>query len=439
MRCGGRRSDDEAQRSGNCRVLDLLLAGARQVSFTYQFLDCLGPRIDQQPVSMETSSLIARIGGQWAGQELQRSFQREVAALLHRGNNTSFPGAQPVSFTGDHLQELKTQDYYVCEKTDGLRYLLYLTNDGENDIHYLIDRKNDYYYVPGLHFPHHEDKTFEKFHIDTILDGELVEDKYPNRPSVIKFLVFDCLNLDGQSLMQRPLDKRLAYFKSHVLGPYKEMFKQHPDRPRPFVLEDKTTEFSYGLEKMFKEIIPKVKQLHGNDGLIFTCRNTPYKTGTDEHILKWKPPSENTVDFLLQIQWSQVDPEPDDPDQSPQPDFHAMPSRFCLFIHQGSNEYSFVDDMHVELQEWEEFKTFGHPLQNIIVECFKDNEQRWRYYRFRHDKDNANHIRVYRAVIKSIQSHVTEDDLLNHAGEIRSAWKARDEERRRQMSVKREP
>lgn len=372
----------------------------------------------------DPDSLVARVGGQWAGEGLQRSFREEVAGLLGR-HNTSFPGSQPVSFSGKHIDELKSQDYYVCEKTDGLRYLMYLTDDNGKDIHYLIDRKNDYYYVPGLHFPHHEDKTFTRFHTATILDGELVEDKYPDRPAVIKFLVFDCLILDGMPLMQRPLDKRLGYFKNHVLQPYNAMFKEHPEYNRPFVLEDKVTEFSYGLEKMFKDIIPRVKQWHGNDGLIFTCKNTPYKSGTDEHILKWKPPQENTVDFLLHIDWAKSDPDPEDPDQSPQNDFHALPERCGLYIHHGRDEYAFVSNLHLEVEEWEEWKSLNRPLQDGIVECYQDDLHRWRFHRFRLDKDSANHVSVYRSVLESIESHVTEDDLLAQADDIRTAWKLR--------------
>ena len=317
--------------------------------------------MDHDRDAPENNPILRRINGVWAGQELQMTFRSEVAALLGRGRNHSFPGAQPVSFSAEHLQELKTQDYYVCEKTDGLRYLMYLTRDGPTDIHYLIDRRNDYWFVPNLHFPHHEDKAFARFHTDTLLDGELVEDRHPDGTSTIKFLVFDCLVLDGQILMQRTLDKRLAYFQTNVLRPYKDMYKKEPQRPQPFVLEDKVTEFSYGLEKMFKEIIPKVKQLHGNDGLIFTCRNTPYKTGTDEHILKWKPPSENTVDFLLHISYPEVDPDPSDPDPSSVPDYHAFPTHFGLFIHHGRDEYSHVDDLHVEPAEWESWKALNHP------------------------------------------------------------------------------
>lgn len=64
------------------------------------------------------------------------------------------------------------------------------------------------------------DTTFQSFHVDTIIDGELVLDREPNAPPkqdqgippgyVLKYLVFDCLVLDKKPLMHRTLDKRLA-------------------------------------------------------------------------------------------------------------------------------------------------------------------------------------------------------------------------------------
>lgn len=100
--------------------------------------------------------------------------------------------------------------YYLCEKSDGIRCLMYFSRDGDKEIHYLIDRKNEYYYVPELHFPMQNDATFQAFHTDTIIDGELVLDTVPPGKKVLKYLVFDCLIIDGKSVMERTLDKRLA-------------------------------------------------------------------------------------------------------------------------------------------------------------------------------------------------------------------------------------
>ncbi|KAK6432777.1 Dcp1p-Dcp2p decapping enzyme complex alpha subunit, partial [Oleoguttula sp. CCFEE 5521] len=55
----------------------------------------------------------------------------------------------------------------------------------------------------------------------------------------------------------------------------------------------------YAINFMFEEILPKLP--HGNGGLISACKARPYVSGTDQHILKWKPPYEKTIDFRLQI------------------------------------------------------------------------------------------------------------------------------------------
>jgi mRNA guanylyltransferase len=349
--------------------------------------------------------------------------------------------------------------------------LMWSTNERNRNIVYLIDRKNDYYYVPNLFFPHHLDKykdgVFEKFHDQTILDGELVEDRVPGQKSIFKFLVFDCLVMDGSVLMHRPLDKRLAYFKAHILEPWRVWYK-HVQRHDPahateilFEIEDKSTEFSYGLEKMFREVIPKVKQLHGNDGLIFTCKDSPYHPGTDPHILKWKPPEENTVDFLLHIDWQTFKPDPDDPDQTVQEDYLALPNDLSLYIftgdRQGAANYDRVASLFVTPDDWETMKSLEKPLQNAIVECYQEevagvrkssnlsentiqpqtngnsnggSTRRWRFHRVRDDKLEANHVSTYNSVIDSIEDHVTEEDLLRQSEEIRSCWKARDAARR---------
>jgi len=43
--------------------------------------------------------------------------------------------------------------------------------------------------------------------------------------------------------------------------------------------------------------VPKLD--HGNDGIIFTMNCCPYYPGTCGEIVKWKPASMNSVDFII--------------------------------------------------------------------------------------------------------------------------------------------
>ncbi|KAK2746085.1 Dcp1p-Dcp2p decapping enzyme complex alpha subunit [Myotisia sp. PD_48] len=373
--------------------------------------------------------------GMKAEPDLADQFRREVAHLLGRASK-SFPGAQPVSFSSAHIRELQEKDYYVCEKTDGIRCLMYFARGDPGsdtpEIHYLIDRKNDYRFVPGLHFPMPGDDTFQSFHVDTLVDGELVNDTYEDGSEQLKFLVFDCLVLDGTSLTHRTLDKRLAYFKEKVLKPYNAMYKKFPEekKHRVFAVEDKSTQFSYGIEMMFREIIPKVKKIHGNDGLIFTCRSTPYKIGTDEHTIKWKPPEENSIDFRMRLDFPTLEPDSEDEMNGvaePIVDYDAMPN-FYLFALMNRGEYKYFGSMFATEEEWEKLKALQKPLDDSIVECVQDKQGRWRFLRLRDDKDDANHISTVEKVLDSIMDRVTEDDLIAIAPAVKTAWKKRQAE-----------
>lgn len=49
-----------------------------------------------------------------------------------------FPGSQPVSFEKKHLTALEEEDYYVCEKSDGVRYLLYFVIPPTGPVAFLV-------------------------------------------------------------------------------------------------------------------------------------------------------------------------------------------------------------------------------------------------------------------------------------------------------------
>ncbi|KAL9041185.1 MAG: hypothetical protein Q9180_001446 [Flavoplaca navasiana] len=367
-------------------------------------------------------------GSKISGDKL-RALRQEVAKLLQR-SSTNFPGAQPVSFAAHHKFELQKQDYYVCEKSDGIRCLMYQTEDEttNQEAVYLIDRKNDYYLVPELHFPL-PDKDVTSYHVKTLVDGELVNDRLPNETMQLTYLVFDCLCLNGNSaLMHRTLDKRLAYFRENVFNPYKALYKKYPEEIQflPFIVDFKKMELGYGIEMMFRDVLPNLR--HGNDGLIFTCRNTPYQFGTDSHILKWKPPEENSIDFLLKLEFPTVQPDAEDLNDGftdPYSDYSAIP-RCKLLVSEGEGKYLHWADMFIEDAEWEKLVNLDEPLNDRVTECFKDGRGRWRFLRFRDDKTEANHISTVKSVIESIEDRVTKEDLIGAAKRIRDEWKKRE-------------
>ena len=219
------------------------------------------------------------------------------------------------------------------------------------------------------------------------------------------------------------------------------MFKQFPEKADIFAfrLEKKEVQRAYGAEMMFRDVLPKLK--HGNDGLIFTCVGTPYKSGTDEHIIKWKEAKENSIDFKLDLRFppaegllnGKINGVHDGGDgEDFEFDYDAFPT-FLLMIHLGGDREKEFGRMHVTEEEWEKMKTWAidhdDGLDGQIVECHKDAEGRWRFGRFRDDKLEANHVSTAEKVMQSIDDGVTQEDLIAAALDIKRSWKQREHDK----------
>lgn len=67
--------------------------------------------------------------------------------------------------------------------------------------------------------------------------------------------------------------------------------------------------------------------------------------------MKWKPPSENSIDFKLVLRFPPLATHPD------KPDFHAKPvfllHMWCGDV-RGQAKYELYDEMFVTDEEWEE-------------------------------------------------------------------------------------
>ncbi|KAH3666031.1 hypothetical protein OGAPHI_004220 [Ogataea philodendri] len=399
---------------------------------------------------MDQDRGVPEMPGNLVSEEVSSYLKSRVSQILRTRYN-SFPGSQPVSFTREHLTTLKNRDYLVCEKSDGLRcLLLVLINDdtGEEGT-FLIDRENQYYMVPGFHFPR-TNKNFDSSHNGTIVDGELVWSKNPTTGvKELRYLVFDCLAMDMNSVMHKNLWKRLYHAQHEFHKPYMELRRAFPDACAqfPFKLDFKNMTQPYKIRKIFQEM----KNLtYVSDGLILTCCDTPYIPGTDSHLLKWKPAEENTIDFKIKLEFP-IYVDEDLPKHDPNreyPDYDAKPV-IKLFAWKGKDEadnesvednikrndgeyinsfrgYEEWNQVTLTDDEWNQLKATGESFNGRIAEVRRNESGEWKILRFRDDKAHGNYIDVVMKVLKSIEDSVSREELVAAETEIRDRWLQRE-------------
>ncbi|KAJ2076916.1 Dcp1p-Dcp2p decapping enzyme complex alpha subunit [Coemansia sp. RSA 988] len=357
------------------------------------------------------SDVLPKIPGQQVSGSALYELRRLVGELSRTGRS-SFPGSQPVSFTRTYtLPELLSEDYFVCEKSDGVRVLVLMVVSSNGPQTYFITRKNEYYLAPYTCFPVPNNERFDQFHNKTLIDGELVIDTESDGRQVRKLLGFDVLCVAGTSCMERTLESRLGYLNDHIIKPFNRMCRRvSPDYASniPIVAEMKSFQRSYGVPLLYNEVIPRLK--HKSDGLIFTSVSAPYTSGTCQKIIKWKPASENSIDFKLRI-------------------IQRSPPQIMLMVWQGDNNYTDYGPLAMRAEDWH--TTFANipDLDGRIAEVVYDPEYdppaRWRFMRFREDKPHGNHISVVDSIIESIKDNMELDELNEFMSQIRDNWKRR--------------
>jgi hypothetical protein len=189
-----------------------------------------------------------------------------IQASWESHDPSRFPGPQPVSIERRHFPLLKRQPYYVCEKTDGVRYFLISLDSGV----YIVNRAFATETVK-IRIPK-----------DTLLDGELVKTK----AGKTLFVVHDAVRTKGESLLNLPLDQRLEKARAVTKGIIKTA-------AAPFEVRVKTM-IPLGSP------IPDLNSFeYETDGIVMTPINEPIRMGTHETMFKWKPRDRITIDFQI--------------------------------------------------------------------------------------------------------------------------------------------
>ena len=151
---------------------------------------------------------------------------RDLCELTQWQNEPSFPGSQVVTLSRASLGKLSKHDYYVAEKSDGIR-LMMIIEDGKA---YLVDRKcmvvltNSCFPLPL----NPAAPQAQHFHNGTVLDGEMLEEKDGDR-TWLSYLVYDVVAINGVWRGDEKLYTRLQLAQTEVIEPRQSYLSEHPN------------------------------------------------------------------------------------------------------------------------------------------------------------------------------------------------------------------
>ena len=301
-----------------------------------------------------------------------------------------FPGSQPVSLSHENINMLQKEEYMVSWKADGTRYMLLIVGPGEM---FFFDRDFRVFQLFNVNFL--KRNTQEPL-TNTLLDGELVID-IVNDKKCPRYLIYDIVCVDDQDVSSKNFRERLNIIFKQIFLPREDAKKSgFIDRTKePIGIRMKDFCELKDTNKYFSSKFQKVLS-HEIDGLIFQPVNMSYEPGRCDRVLKWKPPTLNSVDFKLCIE------------KETRP---GMVEDYIGKLYVVGLEHSFAT-----IKVNKTLKNYN----NKIIECrFDMQKQAWIFMRERTDKSFPNAYTTAVNVCNSIRYPITQEYLLEYIAKYR--------------------
>ena len=212
------------------------------------------------------------------------------------------PMPNSISIQRCHFQQhMKTKRYVVLEKSDGVRYLLFMTRmpGGGECKAFMIDRKEQCWEISVIALEIHFDGQ------GTLFDGELVHN---DSDDTLVYLIFDIIASPRfPSILRYPLvPDRIDALRSLIYNVTNECDENELEYQviQGHIVSGCRAPVIYFRVKTFfriENIMSVLRQHHGHrsDGLIFMPSSEPIATGTHVTCFKWKP--DHTIDFSLEF------------------------------------------------------------------------------------------------------------------------------------------
>ncbi|KAJ1437678.1 mRNA capping enzyme, catalytic domain-containing protein [Ochromonadaceae sp. CCMP2298] len=253
---------------------------------------------------------ISTLTCQLQGKE-KADFKDIERARARKNPGFDFVGTMPVNLTRQNLLEVQSGDYFITEKSDGVRFLLYVIPDPRagSPMAVFVDRSKAVFKFRG------SDVLGQALGLGTVLDGELVFNR-SYRENV--FLVFDVLLWEHEPRLEDLFSARLELIRTRIMPHFDRAMQlvgagSLPMKPlrlvRKAFVGKRDLRVLLGKmrpeegERVFYDPDPgqpMAKRHHKSDGLIFQP-NARYVFSRHYDLMKWKWAELRSIDLLVSI------------------------------------------------------------------------------------------------------------------------------------------